>query len=504
MQRLGVLALDQGTTSTRALVIDELGGVVTAVRREHTQYFPRPGWVEHDPAEIWTHAREVLVEAAAEASASGYRIAALGVTNQRETTVVWDRRTGEPIGPAIVWQDVRAGTDVDEMRQAMAPGRLREVTGLPPDPYFSGFKLRWLLRHDLELRLRAEAGEVCFGTVDSWLVWNLTGGGGAGVHVTDVTNASRTALMDLRELRWSAEALEAFGVPEAMLPRIVPSSGVVGRVRGVPGLHGVPLAGVLGDQQAAAFGQAVFEPGQSKCTYGTGSFLLVNTGESPVRSSSGLIGTVAYQLEDAPARYALEGAVSVAGSLIQWMRDTLGIIANADEVEALAASVPDSGGAVIVPAFQGLLAPHWSPDATGAIMGLTRFTGRGHLARAALEAVAFQTCDIVAAMEADLGTELAELRVDGGMAHNRLLLQIQADLLGLPVVRPRELETTALGAGYAAGLAVRVWESTEEISALGEVGERSVPTLDPSSRQRMAAAWASAVARVVDRPLVTA
>lgn len=505
--RAAILALDQGTTSTRALVVDEAGSIVAGARREHAQHFPRPGWVEHDALEIWTCAREVLAEAAR--AASGFDIVALGVTNQRETTVVWDRTTGDPVGPAIVWQDVRATAEVGEVADRIAPERLRLITGLPMDPYFSAYKLRWLLRHDPGLSARAEWGEVCVGTIDSWLVWRLTGGNAAGIHVTDVTNASRTGLMDLRTLEWSEEALEAFGVPAAVLPRIVPSSGVVGRLAAdaVPELAGLPVAGILGDQQAAAFGQAVFAPGQSKCTYGTGSFLLANTGTEPVSSTSGLITTVAYQLRGEPARYALEGAVSVAGSLVQWMRDTLGIIDRAEQIEALAASVPDNGGVVIVPAFQGLLAPHWSPDATGAIMGLTRHSARGHLARAALEAVALQTCDVVAAMARDLAADppaprMRELRVDGGMAHNRLLLQVQADLLGHPVVRPREVETTALGAAFAAGLAVGVWGSLDQLAALWQAGERFVPALEEGERQATHTLWSSAISRIVERPLV--
>lgn len=491
-----VLALDQGTTSTRALVVDEAGRVVADARREHAQHFPQPGWVEHDALEIWADVQEVLGDAAAAADA--HELVALGITNQRETLVVWNPRTGVPVQRAIVWQDVRADADVDELAADGDRERLREITGLPMDAYFTGFKLRWMLRSIPGLREAAERGDVLAGTIDSWLIWNLTGGVDGGRHATDVTNASRTALMDLEQLDWSPAALELLGIPRSVLPTIVPSSGHLGTVRGVRGVEGAPVAGVLGDQQAAAFGQAVFHAGASKSTFGTGSFLLASTGTERVRSRNGLISTVGYQLAGRPASYALEGSVSVAGSLIHWLRDGLGIIRTSAEIEELAREVADAGGVVIVPAFQGLLAPHWRPDARGAILGLTRYADRRHLARAALEAVAWQTCDLVAAVESDLGAPLRELRVDGGMARNDLFLQIQADVLGRPVVRPAEVETTALGAAFVAGLATGVWSDLDAIATLWAADRRWAPQLDAAERAAAADRWQRAVSRSLD------
>lgn len=490
-----VVAIDQGTTSTRAVVIDASGRIVASGQLEHAQLFPRPGWVEHDPVEIWRNTREVIGLALSRADITRRDVAAVGITNQRETVVVWDRRTGEPVHPAIVWQDTRTQDDVDRLAADGGTDRFREATGLPLATYFSAAKIAWILDHVPGARARAEAGELAFGTPDSWIVWNLTGGPEGGIHVTDVTNASRTQLLDLRTLAWDPTLLEVFGIPAAMLPQIRSSSEVVGTVESSSLLREVPIAGILGDQQAAAFGQAAFAPGESKNTYGTGNFLLVNTGEEVPRSRHGLISTVAYRLGDGPATYALEGSIAVTGSLIQWLRDNLGIIGAAAEVEELANSVPDSAGVVIVPAFSGLFAPYWRPDARGAILGLTRFATRAHLARAALESVVFQTREVLDAVAADVEVPITELRVDGGMTANATLLQMQADILGIPVVRPRVIETTALGAAFAAGLATGVWGGLDELRDTWVEDARWEPASQPAERDAALARWRDAVGR---------
>nr|WP_308103803.1 glycerol kinase GlpK [Actinocorallia sp. API 0066] len=486
-----VAAIDQGTTSSRCMVFDETGAVVSDARREFRQIFPRPGWVEHDAAEIWTTVQTCVAEALERAGLTAADLAAVGITNQRETTVVWDAATGEPVHNAIVWQDTRTDRLCRELAGEDGPDRFAATCGLPLATYFSGPKLLWLLREVPGLRERAERGEVLFGTIDSWVVWNLT-----GRHVTDVTNASRTMLMDLKTLDWDPSTLEAFGIPPEVLPEIRSSSEVYGTARGV--LEGVPVASALGDQQAALFGQCCFQPGDAKNTYGTGSFLLLNTGEEPVRSRHGLLTTVGYRIGDTPAVYALEGSVAITGALVQWLRDNLGVISSAAEIEELAATVPDNGGCYFVPAFSGLFAPYWRADARGAIVGLTRYVHKGHLARAVLEATAWQTREIVDAMDADSGYTITELKTDGGMVVNDLLMQIQADVLGVPVVRPGVNETTALGAAYAAGLAVGVWTGQHELVAHWKADKRWTPVLPEEEREREYAQWRKAVTRTFD------
>jgi glycerol kinase len=492
-----IAAIDQGTTSSRCIVFDGSGVPVAMAQREHRQIFPAPGWVEHDAAEIWANVQHVVGEALGKAGLSPEHLAAVGITNQRETVVAWDRETGVPVHHAIVWQDTRT----DAFCRAMAADselgadRFRAKTGLPIATYFSGSKMAWLLGEVPQVRELAESGHVLFGTMDSWIIWNLTGGPRGGAHVTDVTNASRTMLLDLETLSWDAELLETFGVPAAVLPRIASSAEVYGTARGV--LEGVRVAGALGDQHAALFGQACFEPGEAKSTYGTGTFLLLNTGERPVPSKQGLLTTVGYQIGSEPAVYALEGSVAVTGALIQWLRDSLGLISSAAEVEPLASSVPDSGGAYIVPAFSGLFAPHWRSDARGVIAGLTAFVTKAHLVRAALEATAWQTREVVDAMRADAGLELATLKVDGGMTANALLLQILADVLDAPVVRPAVVETTCLGAAYAAGLAVGFWASTDELRELWSADREFAPAMAGEVRDREYANWRKAVERTL-------
>jgi glycerol kinase len=488
-------ALDQGTTSTRFMVFDPEGAVVSVDQREHRQILPRPGWVEHDPMEIWSKAASVIEAALTGAGLKPTDLAAIGLTNQRETTVVWDRRTGEPVHNAIVWQDTRTASLCDDLAGDEGPDRFREKTGLPLATYFSGPKARHVLE-ELGLGGRAERGELAFGTIDSWLVWNLTGGAAGGRHVTDVTNASRTLLMDLATTTWDADLSLEIGVPSAMLPEIVPSIGI--ELDCVGPLAGVAVTAILGDQQAALFGQACFEPGEAKNTYGTGNFMLLNTGQRPVPSQSGLLSTVAYRRSGEPTVYALEGSVAVSGSLIQWLRDNLRLIGNASEVETLAGSVDDNGDVYFVPAFSGLFAPHWRPDARGVIAGLTRYSNAGHIARAALESTAYQTRDVLDAMVADSGVDLVELRVDGGMTSNDLLMQFQADILGVDVVRPRVAETTALGAAYAAGLAVGVWDDLGQVRDLWAEDFRWSPRMAAEERERLHARWQQAVRRSLD------
>ena len=486
-------AIDQGTTSTRFILFDEQGGVVALAQREHAQIYPEPGWVEHDAVEIWRNTRAVVDEV----FARGIRpadVAAVGITNQRETTVLWDRNTGQPLHNAIVWQDTRTAALVAEYARDGGQDRFRDVTGLPLATYFSGLKLKWLLDNVPGARAKAEAGDALFGTVDSWVLWNLTGGPAGGVHLTDVTNASRTQLMDLATLEWDERQLQAFKIPREVLPRIGASSASYG-VAQTTALRGVPIAGMLGDQQAALVGQTCFEPGEAKNTYGTGCFMLLNTGSRPVPSTAGLITTVAYQLGDEAPHYALEGSIAIAGALVQWLRDNLGLVARSAEVEALARQVEDNGDVYFVPAFSGLFAPYWQDTARGVLVGLTRYANRGHIARAALEATAYQTRDVLEAMEKDAGVAMKELRVDGGMVANELLMQFQADVLGVPVVRPRVTETTALGAAYAAGLAVGYWPNRAELKRNWGVDKRWQPAMDDAQRGRLYGAWQKAVQR---------
>ncbi len=492
-----VLAIDQGTTSTRAMIFDHAGTPVATGQLEHQQIFPQAGWVEHDPKEIWDNTREAIGQALAKANVTRHDIAAVGITNQRETTVIWDRATGKAVYNAIVWQDTRTQSIVDRVAGGKSD-RFQKKTGLPLATYFSATKIAWILENVDGVRERAEAGELAFGTTDTWVLWNLTGGTKGGVHATDVTNASRTLLMDLETLEWDDTLLDAFGIPASLLPEIRSSSEVYGTAESSNLLREVPVAGILGDQQAATFGQAAFDAGESKNTYGTGNFLIVNTGEEIVHSTNGLITTVAYKLGDEAPRYALEGSIAVTGSLVQWLRDNLGIISSAPEVETLAASVPDNGGVYFVPAFSGLFAPHWRPDARGAILGLTRFANRGHIARAALEAVAYQTREVLDAVNADAGVDLGELKVDGGMVANEELMQFQADILDVPVIRPVVAETTALGAAYAAGLAVGFWKDRDELRANWQEDKRWEPAMEKSERERLLRNWAKAVSKTLD------
>lgn len=492
-----IVAIDQGTTSTRAIIFDHSGSVVSVGQLEHEQLLPRAGWVEHDPVEIWNNTREVIGQALARADLTRHDIAAVGITNQRETTVVWDKATGVPVYNAIVWQDTRTQPIIDRLADGDTD-RFKRQVGLPLATYFSGTKIVWILENVDGARARAEAGELLFGTTDTWLLWNLTGGPDGGVHATDVTNASRTLFMDLETLDWDDEILAAFGVPRSMLPDIRSSSEVYGTISTSSLLRETPIAGILGDQQAATFGQAAFSKGDSKNTYGTGNFLIVNTGEEIVHSTNGLLTTVAYRLGTAAPRYALEGSIAVTGSLIQWLRDNLGLFSSAPEVEALARSVDDNGGVYFVPAFSGLFAPYWRSDARGAIVGLTRFVTKAHIARAALESTAYQTREVLDAANADAGVDLAELRVDGGMVANDLLMQFQADILDLPVIRPVVAETTALGAAYAAGLAVGFWKDLDELRANWQEDKRWEPTMDPAERDRLLRNWKKAVTKSFD------
>jgi glycerol kinase len=486
-----VLALDQGTTSSRAIVFDRQGRIVASAQKELTQIFPRPGWVEHDPAEIWSSQAGVAAEAVARAGFPADDLAAIGITNQRETAIVWERGTGRPVHNAIVWQDRRTAGLCDRLRAAGHEPLFRRKTGLVLDSYFAGTKVRWILDHVEGARERAERGELCFGTVDSWLVWQLTGG---ALHVTDATNASRTLMYDLHAGDWDDELLDLLGVPRAMLPEVRPSSEVYGHTAGQVLSRPIPIAGIAGDQQAALFGQRCTERGMVKNTYGTGSFLLLHTGEAAVPSRHNLLTTVAWRI-GGKTEYALEGSVFVTGAVVQWLRDGLKLIRSSEEVEALAASVPDNGGVYLVPAFAGLGAPHWDPYARGTIVGLTRGTTGGHLARAALEGIAFQVADVLEAMQADSGIDLRELRVDGGGAVNDLLLQFQADVLGVPVVRPKVFETTALGAAYLAGLATGFWENETEIRDQWQEDRRFDPAMPPASAARLRARWRRALDR---------
>jgi glycerol kinase len=494
-----VLAIDQGTTSTRAIIFNHSGTIVSVGQKEHEQIFPRAGWVEHNPAEITASTRDVVGQALAKANLNIGDLAAVGITNQRETAVVWDRTTGEPVYNAIVWQDTRTQPIVEELG-ALGGGaeRYKARVGLPLATYFSGPKIKWILDNVDGARAKAENGDLLFGNTDTWTLWNLTGGANGGVHITDVTNASRTMLMDLDTLAWDEDIAAEMGIPLSMLPEIRSSSEKYGE--GGPGgvLKGVPVAGILGDQQAATFGQICYEVGTAKNTYGTGNFMLLNTGTEQIASENGLLTTVCYKLGDQPQIYALEGSIAITGALVQWLRDNLGIIGSTEEIESLAGSVDDNGGAYFVPAFSGLFAPYWRADARGALVGLTRYVNKGHLARAVLEATAFQTREVLDAMNADSGVDLTELKVDGGMVQNELLMQFQADILDVPVIRPQVAETTALGAAYAAGLAVGYWSSLDDLRSNWAEDKRWEPQLDSDERERIYRNWKKAVARTFD------
>ncbi len=486
-------SIDQGTTSTRFIIFDKKGEIISIAQKEHTQYYPQPGWVEHNPDEIWANTQEVIKEALAKAKLTTKHLTAVGITNQRETTVVWNKFTGKPYYNAIVWQDTRTSSLVNELAADGGPDRFREKTGLPLATYFSSLKIKWLLKHVATLEKDAIKGEVLFGTMDTYVIWQLTGGNKNAKHITDVTNASRTQLMDLRTLKWDNSLLETFGIPKKMLPEIRSSSEVYAKAKGV--LEGVPIAGILGDQQAALVGQTCFRPGEAKNTYGTGCFMLLNTGDALTQSTHGLITTVAYQLGTQPVQYALEGSVAIAGALVQWLRDNLGLIEKSSDIETLARTVEDNGGCYFVPAFSGLYAPYWRSDARGVVAGLTRFVTKGHLGRAALEATAFQTLEILEAMEKDAGIRLSELRADGGMTVNELLMQFQSDLLNVPVVRPKMIETTALGAAYAAGLAVGYWKDLDDLRQNWGIEKTWKPQMARAKRNSMYRSWRKAVRR---------
>lgn len=490
-------AIDQGTTSSRFIVFDRSGRIVSSAQKEHEQIYPKPGWVEHDPEEIWRRTSDVIKEAMAARGLRPSDLAAIGITNQRETTVVWHRRSGKPVYNAIVWQDTRVAGAVAEFAAKDGQDRYRAKTGLPLATYFSGLKIRWILEEVAGARAQAETGDLLFGNIDTFLIWHLTGGPDGGVHVTDVTNASRTQLMSLATLEWDREILKDFGIPSQMLPKIVSSSEVYGAAK-LPAVAGVAIAGDLGDQQAALVGQACFTPGEAKNTYGTGCFLLMNTGREAVLSKFGLLTTLAYKLGKKPACYALEGSVAITGALVQWLRDNLGLIEKSADIETLARSVGDNGGVYFVPAFSGLYAPYWKDDARGVIVGLTRYVNKAHIARAVLEATAFQVREVVDAMAKDSGITLDVLRADGGMVMNDLLMQFQSDILAKPVVRPMVKETTALGAAYAAGLAVGFFKDTDELSANWSVDHRWEPRMDEATRERLYHFWKKAVTRSFD------
>jgi len=487
------VAVDQGTTSTRFMIFDHSGGVVGIAQKEHEQIYPKPGWVEHNPMEIWQRTQEVIAEGLQTSKVDIKDIAAVGITNQRETTVVWEKATGKPVYNAIVWQDTRTDQIINEFGKEGGQDRFRAKVGLPLATYFSGPKVKWILDNVDGARAKAEKGELLFGNIDTWVIWNLTG----GVHVTDVTNASRTMLMNLQTLDWDPEILGIMGIPRAMLPKICASSEVYGKVAAGP-LAGIPVAGDLGDQQAALFGQACYTPGEAKNTYGTGCFMLLNTGTKPVPSTSGLLTTMGYKIGDQPAVYALEGSIAITGALVQWIRDNLGMIQKSSDIEDLAKTVDDNGGIYFVPAFSGLFAPYWKSDARGAIVGLTRYVNKGHIARAVLEATAFQTREVLDAMEKDSGVHLTALKVDGGMVFNELLMQFQADILNVPVIRPKVAETTALGAAYAAGLATGLWSNFDELRANWGKDKEWDPKMAAEKRDAEYADWKRAVTRTFD------
>ncbi|MGB8215127.1 MAG: glycerol kinase GlpK [Anaerolineales bacterium] len=490
------VAVDQGTTSTRFMVFDHEGKVVGIDQMEHEQIFPKPGWVEHNPLEIWDRTKDVIKGGLKKSGIAKADIAAVGVTNQRETAVVWEKATGKPVFNAIVWQDTRTDAICNELAKDGGQDRFRSVVGLPLATYFSGPKVKWILENVPGVRAKAEKGDVLFGNIDSWVIWNLTGGPKGGVHVTDVSNASRTMLMNLKTLDWDPEMLKIMGIPRAMLPKIMPSSGVYGTAVG--DLEGIPVAGDLGDQQAALFGQTCFSAGEAKNTYGTGCFMLLNTGTKPVQSKNGLLTTLGYKIGDKPAVYCLEGSIAITGALVQWLRDNLGLIEKSADIEALAKTVEDNGGIYFVPAFSGLFAPYWKSDARGAIVGMTRYINKGHIARAALEATAFQTREVLDAMNKDSGVDLTALKVDGGMVYDELLMQFQSDILGVPVIRPKVAETTALGAAYAAGLATGLWTGEEDLRKNWAKDKEWKPKMDASLRDKQYKGWKKAVTRTFD------
>jgi len=489
-------AIDQGTTSTRFMIFDHAGRVAAIEQKEHAQIYPEPGWVEHDPLEIWERTQGVIAGALRQGNVDPKDIAAVGVTNQRETTVVWEKATGKPVYNAIVWQDTRTADICNALAKDGGQDRFRARAGLPLATYFSGPKIKWILDHIEGARARAERGELLFGNIDTWVIWNLTDGPDGGVHVTDVSNASRTLLMNLETLDWDADILEIMGIPRRMLPAIRASSEEYGTATGA--LTGVPVAGDLGDQQAALFGQTCFSPGEAKNTYGTGCFMLLNTGTAPVPSKNGLLTTLAYKIGNEQAVYALEGSIAITGALVQWLRDNLGLIQKSADVEALAQTVDDNGGIYFVPAFSGLYAPYWKDNARGAIVGLTRYVNKGHIARAALEATAYQTREVLDAMNKDSGVSLTALKVDGGMVQDELLMQFQADVLGVPVIRPTVAETTSLGAAYAAGLAVGFWERVDDLRANWGKDKEWVPRMNAARREKLYAGWKKAVTRTFD------
>ena len=491
-----VAAIDQGTTSTRCILFDHDGQAVSMAQKEHRQIYPKPGWVEHDPLEIWENTQEVVLSALQKAGLTSTDLVAVGITNQRETTIVWNRKTGKPYYNAIVWQDLRTDVICNELAKQGGQDRFRNRVGLPLATYFSGPKIRWILENVPEAESGAKKGEALFGNIDTWLIWQLTGGVDGGVHVTDVSNASRTMLMNLETLTWDENICDILGIPQGMLPQIVPSSQIYGLARNV--LDKVPVSGDLGDQQAALFGQACFNKGEAKNTYGTGCFMLLNTGSHPIQSRNGLLTTVGYKIGDLAAVYCLEGSIAIAGALVQWLRDNLKMIQKSSDVETLAQTVEDNGGIYFVPAFSGLFAPHWRSDARGVIVGLTRYITSGHIARAALEATAYQTREVLEAMETDSGVRLTTLKVDGGMVVNDLLMQFQADILNVPVVRPHVAETTALGAAYAAGLAVGYWQNQDELRNNWKALKQWMPNMSESERNRLYSGWKKAVERTLN------
>lgn len=493
-----VMAIDQGTTSSRAILFDHSGQIVSVGQKEHEQIFPKAGWVEHNPIEIWDNIRSCVADALQKAQVNRHEIAAVGITNQRETVVVWDKNTGEPVYNAIVWQDTRTSQIIRELAGEEGMSKYRDICGLDLSTYYSGPEIKWILDNVEGAREKAEAGDLLFGNTDCWVLWNMTGGVNGGVHKTDVTNASRTMLMDIRTLQWREDICKDFGIPMSMLPQICSSSEVYGYGRKNGLLIDTPISGILGDQQAATFGQACFEKGMAKNTYGTGCFVLMNTGEEPVFSENGLLTTVAYKIGDNKPVYALEGSIAVAGSLVQWLRDNLGMIKSSDEIEKLASTVDDNGGVYFVPAFSGLFAPYWKDDARGAIVGLTRYNNKGHIARAVQEATPYQTREVFDAMVADSGVELKELRVDGGMTKDEMVMQFQADQLGVPLVRPQVLETTALGAAYAAGIAVGFWDGEQDVIDNWAEGKRWEPGKDREEYDRNYRLWKKAVTRTFE------
>jgi glycerol kinase len=491
------VAIDQGTTSTRFMIFDHAGQVVGIDQKEHEQIYPKPGWVEHNPMEIWTRVEEVVRGGLEKAHVDPKDIVAVGITNQRETTVVWEKATGKPIYNAVVWQDTRTDQIINEFGKQGGQDRFRDKVGLPLATYFSGPKIKWILDNVQGAKARAEKGELLFGNIDTWVIWNLTGGTKGGVHITDPSNASRTMLMNLKTLDWDEEILKIMGIPHSMMPQICASAEVYGKVASGP-LAGIPVAGDLGDQQAALFGQACYTPGEAKNTYGTGCFMLLNTGTKPVPSKSGLLTTMGYKVGKEPAVYALEGSIAITGALVQWIRDNLGMIQKSPDIEPLAKTVEDNGGIYFVPAFSGLFAPYWRSDARGAIVGLTRYVNKGHIARAVLEATAFQTREVLDAMEKDSGVHLTALKVDGGMVFNELLMQFQADILNVPVIRPKVAETTALGAAYAAGLALGFWNNFDELRKNWGKDKEWDPKMDQAKREQLFSDWKRAVTRTFD------